>query len=218
MTKEIADVKPPICHHLPTSSQKPQARILTTQEPNTCLTSGYQTVTSIQCQANTGTQILLHSHTAFALHSCTKEAHCRMPNTDVLSSSDSEDDGVTESWKVNPENSKPKQRQVCGKSTALKPMFVLFTTLLHSTSLLTELLLVPMTSATHFLAAAEVCSALMGLTRLCSLALQVFYCSRTHSQLSQFISELQRTSFADTVATVALASRKVPLMLSCHTS
>ena len=39
--------------------------------------------------------------------------------------------------------------------------------------------------------------------------LQVFFCSRTHSQLSQFVSELQRTRFADTVAAVALASRKV---------
>ena len=42
-----------------------------------------------------------------------------------------------------------------------------------------------------------------------ALCLQVFFCSRTHSQLTQFVSELQRTPFADTVATVALASRKV---------
>ena len=41
--------------------------------------------------------------------------------------------------------------------------------------------------------------------------LQVFFCSRTHSQLSQFVSELHRTAFADTIATVALASRKVRL-------
>ena len=42
--------------------------------------------------------------------------------------------------------------------------------------------------------------------------LQVFFCSRTHSQLSQFIKELQRTAFADTISTVALASRKVGLL------
>ncbi|DBA94863.1 TPA: hypothetical protein ACH3X1_002400 [Trebouxia sp. C0004] len=37
---------------------------------------------------------------------------------------------------------------------------------------------------------------------------QVFFCSRTHSQLSQFVDELQRTTFADSIATVSLASRK----------
>ncbi|CAI7794789.1 unnamed protein product [Closterium sp. NIES-53] len=39
-------------------------------------------------------------------------------------------------------------------------------------------------------------------------SLKVFFCSRTHSQLSQFISELRRTPFADQLFTVALASRK----------
>ncbi|DBA85066.1 TPA: hypothetical protein ACH3X2_005791 [Trebouxia sp. C0005] len=37
---------------------------------------------------------------------------------------------------------------------------------------------------------------------------QVFFCSRTHSQLSQFVSELQRTTFADSITSVSLASRK----------
>ncbi len=41
------------------------------------------------------------------------------------------------------------------------------------------------------------------------VSVQVFFCSRTHSQLSQFVSELQRTTFADTIASVSLASRKV---------
>ena len=60
----------------------------------------------------------------------------------------------------------------------------------------------------------------LDLVCMCCQCLQVFYCSRTHSQLSQFISELQRTSFADTVASVALASRKVSntyrLIVLCH--
>ncbi|CAI5998177.1 unnamed protein product [Closterium sp. NIES-65] len=39
-------------------------------------------------------------------------------------------------------------------------------------------------------------------------SLKVFFCSRTHSQLSQFITELRRTPFADQLFTVSLASRK----------
>ncbi|KAK9792715.1 hypothetical protein WJX73_001436 [Symbiochloris irregularis] len=38
---------------------------------------------------------------------------------------------------------------------------------------------------------------------------QVVFCSRTHSQLSQFVGELRRTPFAQAFNTVALASRKV---------
>lgn len=38
---------------------------------------------------------------------------------------------------------------------------------------------------------------------------QIFFCSRTHSQLSQFVSELHRTPFAETLAVVAIAGRKV---------
>ena len=39
--------------------------------------------------------------------------------------------------------------------------------------------------------------------------LQVIFCSRTHSQLTQFVAELRRTPFGDSMAVVALASRKV---------
>ena len=39
--------------------------------------------------------------------------------------------------------------------------------------------------------------------------MQVIFCSRTHSQLTQFVSELSRTPFAATLSMVALASRKV---------
>lgn len=43
-------------------------------------------------------------------------------------------------------------------------------------------------------------------------SVQVFFCSRTHSQLSQFVSELQRTTFADSITSVSLASRKVSIV------
>lgn len=38
---------------------------------------------------------------------------------------------------------------------------------------------------------------------------QIFFCSRTHSQLSQFVSELHRTPFAETLSVAAIAGRKV---------
>ncbi|KAL5538021.1 hypothetical protein UlMin_045348 [Ulmus minor] len=38
--------------------------------------------------------------------------------------------------------------------------------------------------------------------------LKVFFCSRTHSQLSQFIKELQKTVFANEIMAVCLGSRK----------
>jgi chromosome transmission fidelity protein 1 len=37
---------------------------------------------------------------------------------------------------------------------------------------------------------------------------QLIFCSRTHSQLSQFVGELHRTRFADSVMLVAVGSRK----------
>jgi chromosome transmission fidelity protein 1 len=37
---------------------------------------------------------------------------------------------------------------------------------------------------------------------------QVIFCSRTHSQLSQFVGELHRTRFARSILLVAIASRK----------
>lgn len=61
----------------------------------------------------------------------------------------------------------------------------------------------------------------------CFLLVQVIFASRTHSQLSQFVGELQRTPFALSLATVSLASRKVcniscPALLRlsalCHTT
>ena len=36
---------------------------------------------------------------------------------------------------------------------------------------------------------------------------QIFYCSRTHSQLSQFVKEIQKTNFADDIRLISLASR-----------
>lgn len=38
--------------------------------------------------------------------------------------------------------------------------------------------------------------------------LKVFFCSRTHSQLSQFVGELQRTEFRTSLQSVSLGSRK----------
>ncbi|KAJ0238004.1 hypothetical protein HA466_0245130 [Hirschfeldia incana] len=38
--------------------------------------------------------------------------------------------------------------------------------------------------------------------------LKVFYCSRTHSQLSQFVKELKKTVFAQSIRVVCLGSRK----------
>lgn len=38
--------------------------------------------------------------------------------------------------------------------------------------------------------------------------LKVFFCSRTHSQLSQFVGELKRTKFATSLQSVSLGSRK----------
>ena len=37
---------------------------------------------------------------------------------------------------------------------------------------------------------------------------QVIFCSRTHSQLSQFVGELHRTPFGDSMTLIALGSRK----------
>lgn len=37
---------------------------------------------------------------------------------------------------------------------------------------------------------------------------QVIFCSRTHSQLSQFVGELRRTRFAQSLSLVAVASRR----------
>jgi chromosome transmission fidelity protein 1 len=42
-----------------------------------------------------------------------------------------------------------------------------------------------------------------------SICFQIIFCSRTHSQLSQFVAELRRTGFADRLSVVALASRGV---------
>lgn len=38
-------------------------------------------------------------------------------------------------------------------------------------------------------------------------SLRIFYCSRTHSQLAQFVKEIQKTEFAADIRLVSLASR-----------
>ena len=39
-------------------------------------------------------------------------------------------------------------------------------------------------------------------------SLRIFYCSRTHSQLTQFVKEIQKSPFAEDVRVVSLASRQ----------
>ena len=41
------------------------------------------------------------------------------------------------------------------------------------------------------------------------LMFQIYYCSRTHSQLSQFVKEIQKSPFSDNVRLVPLASRNI---------
>ena len=38
---------------------------------------------------------------------------------------------------------------------------------------------------------------------------QVFYCSRTHSQLAQFVHEVQRSPYAASVQVISMGSRQV---------
>merc|ERR1712018_819215 len=38
-------------------------------------------------------------------------------------------------------------------------------------------------------------------------SLRIYYCSRTHSQLSQFVKEIQKTTFKNDIRLVSLASR-----------
>lgn len=39
--------------------------------------------------------------------------------------------------------------------------------------------------------------------------LKIFFCTRTHSQISQFIGEIQKTKYIDQLRLVALGSRQV---------
>lgn len=47
------------------------------------------------------------------------------------------------------------------------------------------------------------------LSSLCSSSLQIYYCSRTHSQLSQFVREVQKSPFGKDTRLVSLGSRQV---------
>lgn len=39
--------------------------------------------------------------------------------------------------------------------------------------------------------------------------LQIYYCSRTHSQLAQFVREVQKSPYGDRIHVVTLGSRQV---------
>lgn len=45
---------------------------------------------------------------------------------------------------------------------------------------------------------------------------KIFFCSRTHSQISQFIGELQKTVYAEQARVVTLGSRMVNLLLNLN--
>jgi hypothetical protein len=39
--------------------------------------------------------------------------------------------------------------------------------------------------------------------------LQIYYCSRTHTQLAQFVRELQKSPYRDSIQVITLGSRQV---------
>ena len=46
---------------------------------------------------------------------------------------------------------------------------------------------------------------------VCSFFPQIYYCSRTHTQLAQFVREVQKSPYGDLVSVVTLGSRQVKL-------
>ena len=38
---------------------------------------------------------------------------------------------------------------------------------------------------------------------------QIYYCSRTHTQLAQFVREVQKSPYGDSISVVTLGSRQV---------
>jgi chromosome transmission fidelity protein 1 len=40
---------------------------------------------------------------------------------------------------------------------------------------------------------------------------QIYYCSRTHTQLAQFVREVQKSPYGDTISVVTLGSRQVKI-------
>lgn len=226
-------------NHLPTAKPMLQARILTTQVQNTCLTSGHPTLTKLQLRANTGTRVTYHKldsrankhiHLQEGLYSaeCATQLFSAAATVRVMLSyqhaspilktaSQSSGRWVT-STVLEPCHDSPQL-----PASVLSSLRGRTHTLTH-TLVSGKLILKPQEpqDPVAFLAASCSQSDMLHLVCKCCESLQVFYCSRTHSQLSQFISELQRTSFSDTVATVALASRKVSntyqLLLLCRMS
>lgn len=52
-------------------------------------------------------------------------------------------------------------------------------------------------------------ASMFSLSSLCASSLQIYYCSRTHSQLSQFVREVQKSPFGKDTRLVSLGSRQV---------
>lgn len=101
-----------------------------------------------------GPWALLHRTVTFQLPPVAKSVvHCRMPNAAVLSSSDSEADPVTASWKLNPEDSKPKQRQVCSNLPFPQPTSSLSMSSLHLHSAFLQTAYIQTRTKTGFLMA-----------------------------------------------------------------
>ncbi len=150
-----------------------------------------------------GSHMFASSMPGSSLHA----ARCRLCNGSATSCSESETDDGKERWKVTPEDSKPKQRQV--KHLVMYVPSSASPACLGRGSACIHIGMGSGRGPQH--AQLKHCHSSAAYQRVCGL-IQVFFCSRTHSQLSQFVSELQRTAFADTIATVALASRKVSNM------
>jgi len=162
---------------------KLQTNLYTHQKRSTCWTFGNQTLINPPILANIGDSASLHSSVTTVSPKGSETCPCCLSDCqEPLTPAP-----VTVILMVPRQLGKPHQRTVSQSINRYSaPVLSMWTTTL----------------------ATQPCF-LLSLLCTSSVSVQVFFCSRTHSQLSQFVSELQRTTFADTIASVSLASRKV---------